>query len=150
MKKLVRVAALLLTVLAPREVTAEVRNSGASGVTIEVSVLRSQRGTVACRLYAQGGGFPSEPTHIKEQRVKAAGPTVRCSFTELPAGTYAVAVLHDENGNGTLDTNFLGIPKEGVGVTMNPKPRMRAPRWDEAKFELAAGAHPVLAVLLGY
>jgi uncharacterized protein (DUF2141 family) len=52
---------------------------------------------------------------VKEQRVPAKATSVRCVFADLAAGTYAVAVLHYENGNGTMDTNFLGIPKEGVG-----------------------------------
>lgn len=57
------------------------------------------------------------------------------SFDDLPPGRYAIRVMHDENGNGKLDTNLLGIPKEGYGASNNPQV-MRAPHFDEAAFEL--------------
>jgi uncharacterized protein (DUF2141 family) len=40
-------------------------------------------------------------------------------FDELPSGACAVAVVHDENGNGRLDKNSLGIPTEGYDVPNN-------------------------------
>ena len=42
-------------------------------------------------------------------------------------------VLHDMNGNKKMDTNWVGLPKEGWGGTRNKKPTMRAPYWKEAK-----------------
>ena len=51
-------------------------------------------------------------------------------------GTYAATVLHDENGNGVIDKNFLGMPREGAGASNNPKPRLGPPRYDEATFTL--------------
>jgi uncharacterized protein (DUF2141 family) len=33
----------------------------------------------------------------------------------IKPGKYAIAVIHDENCNGKLDTNMFGIPKEGYG-----------------------------------
>jgi uncharacterized protein (DUF2141 family) len=53
---------------------------------------------------------------------------------ELPFGEYAIKIYHDENGNDELDTNFLGIPKEGVGFSNNPSARFGEPGFDEAKF----------------
>ena len=51
-------------------------------------------------------------------------------------GTYAVAASHDANGNGRTDTNWVGIPTEAWGVSNNVRPRLRAPRFEEAAFEL--------------
>jgi uncharacterized protein (DUF2141 family) len=45
-------------------------------------------------------------------------------------------VFHDENGNGKLDRNMVGIPKEGYGASNNPAKKMRAPTFDEAKFSV--------------
>jgi len=56
----------------------------------------------------------------------------------LPYGWYAVSVVHDQNNNDKLDTNFLGIPKEPYGFSNNPK-SMGKPSYDEAKFKLDAG-----------
>ena len=58
---------------------------------------------------------------------------------ELPPGDYAATVLHDENKNNSMDTNLIGIPTEGYGVTNNPKPRFRAAKFKEAIFNLPAG-----------
>ena len=44
-------------------------------------------------------------------------------------------ITHDENGNGKLDTNVVGMPLEGYGFSNNPQV-MRKPTWDEARFEI--------------
>ena len=46
----------------------------------------------------------------------------RCDFEDIPAGTYAIAAIHDENRNGKLDMNWLGVPKEGYGCRTMQKP----------------------------
>ena len=48
---------------------------------------------------------------------------------------YAVAVIHDENGNAKLDT-FAGIPKEGFGFSRNPAIGFGPPRFAAARFTL--------------
>ena len=58
------------------------------------------------------------------------------TFEDLPYGTYAITILHDENGNLKVDANFLGIPKEGYGFSNNARNLFRAPKFEEAKFEL--------------
>jgi uncharacterized protein (DUF2141 family) len=59
-----------------------------------------------------------------------------------------VAVFHDENGNGKLDTNFLGIPREGVGVSNNKLRKLGPPTWEDSKFGLAGSL--TLDVVLHY
>lgn len=53
----------------------------------------------------------------------------------LPRGGYAIAVIHDENGNGKLDT-FAGIPREGFGFSRNPPVRFGPPRFAAARFTI--------------
>ncbi len=55
------------------------------------------------------------------------------SFANLPSGTYAAAMIHDENGNGRLDTR-LGIPREGVGFSRNPRFMFGPPSFKSATF----------------
>ena len=50
----------------------------------------------------------------------------------LPPGDYAISVIHDENGDGRLNT-FLGIPREGFGFSRNPRMRMGPPRYEECR-----------------
>jgi len=54
----------------------------------------------------------------------------------LPAGNYAIAVYHDKNENGKLDTNFLGIPKEDYGFSNNARRKFGPAKWDDAKFRV--------------
>lgn len=62
----------------------------------------------------------------------------KCSVTlkDIPVGVYAISVYHDENDNGNLDTNFLGIPKEDTGCSNNAPARFGPPKWEDAKFEV--------------
>lgn len=61
-----------------------------------------------------------------------------------------MAVVHDENGNQTLDSNILGVPTEGYGASNNRTYALSEPRWDESRFELAAGEHRQLTIRLRY
>ena len=59
----------------------------------------------------------------------------RCDFEGIPAGTYALVVLHDENMNGKVDTNWIGIPKEGYGFSNDAKASFSAPSFKDASFQ---------------
>jgi len=56
----------------------------------------------------------------------------RCDFEDIPPGTYALAVIHDENMNGKLDTQWLGIPTEGYGFSNDVRARFGAPSFTAA------------------
>ena len=72
-----------------------------------------------------------------ERSVAAGAPAIR--FEGLAPGSYALAVIHDENGNSRLDT-FVGIPREGFGFSRNPKIGFGPPRVDAASFAVEGGA----------
>lgn len=56
----------------------------------------------------------------------------------LKEGDYAVAIVHDENGNGKLDT-MMGIPREGFGFSRNPTIVAGPPSFSQSRFHFAAG-----------
>jgi uncharacterized protein (DUF2141 family) len=88
-------------------------------------------------------GFPGKPEQAVEDGRSPRSPNgrVRLELTDLAPGEYAVSVVHDENGNNTLDTNWVGMPKEGIGTSNNAKGRMGPPKYRDAKFTVtAAGA----------
>ena len=58
------------------------------------------------------------------------------TFPELEEGKYAVAVFHDENKNGKLDKNYLGIPTEVYGFSNNARRTFSAPSFEEAEVNL--------------
>ncbi len=53
--------------------------------------------------------------------IKVRDREARCDFEDIPPGRYALAVIHDENMNGKLDANWLGVPKEGYGFSNDAK-----------------------------
>jgi uncharacterized protein (DUF2141 family) len=128
----------LLSPLSPFDATRGQDKPGSSKATVTVRVtdLSNTRGMLRFGVFDQPKGFPRERAAALlwlSLPADAAHPTFH---VDLPPGRYAGVVLHDENANEKLDTNFFGVPTEGHGVTNNPKPRRRPPRYDEAEFEL--------------
>ncbi len=107
-------------------------------LVIRVGDLRNHKGQLIFGVFRSADGFPTDSRRAVNWQVRnTASDTV--TFTcELPPGRYGASVLHDENGNGRMDRNAAGIPKEGYGVTNNPKPRFRAATFRESEFDLPA------------
>lgn len=107
------------------------------GIHVEVLDIRNSTGSVACALFESQKGFPVEfllsATNIMVIKVRKT--RARCDFEDIPPGTYALAVIHDENVNGKLDVNALGIPREGYGFSNDVKAWLGAPSFEEASFK---------------
>ena len=116
----------------------------AGDIVVEVAELHSNDGKVACALFTpeHAASFPGTMA-IKEMMVPINQLKATCRFTDLQKGVYAVAVFHDENDNGRLDTNFLGIPIEGSGASNNAQGWMGPPTFDDARFEFTGGLHEI-------
>lgn len=87
------------------------------------------------------GIYDSEQSFLNEEKAVAIfGEAVtkegkiQVKFDKIPFGTYAVAVFHDVNDNGTLDQTFVGIPKEPFAFSQSLKSKWRAPEYEEMKF----------------
>ena len=124
-------------------------SESSSTVLIEVSGFKNTRGTLNCRLFTKAADFP-DGEGIVTLRVPITGPNTSCSFSNVEPGTYAVAVVHDENGNGKLDKNFVGVPSEGYGVSNNKTYALSAPKWAESSFTLGTTESKALLVKLRY
>ncbi len=111
---------------------------GTGMIHLTVSGLRNEKGQVMAAIYNDQEGFPSDAEKaFQKQRSPITGSSVTFRFQDVPYGTYAVSVLHDENLNGAVDKNFLGIPREGAGASNNPKQRFGPPRYEDARFTLS-------------
>ena len=110
-----------------------------NGLRIEIAKLRNAKGKVHACLTQDPAYFPNckADAHALRLSVPAAEAS-ELRFSGLASGTYALSNIHDENGNGKLDT-FVRIPREGYGFSGNPPMRFGPPKFDEAKFELASG-----------
>ena len=111
-------------------------------LTVTLSDVRNDRGHlfVAVENTEEGWNFKAES--VTQTKLPAAKGDITHVFADLPPGKYAVMVIHDENENGKLDSNFLGIPSEGYGFSQNPRVMRRA-TFQEALFELPAGGATV-------
>jgi uncharacterized protein (DUF2141 family) len=125
-----------LTILVACLPWAMARAAGAFTITVHASTFRTPKGSLRCRLYSSGDGFPGKPPFDAQQAVAVSGKTATCTFAGVGPGKYAVALFHDENDDGKLETNFLGIPREGVGVSNNRLRSFGPPTWDDASFML--------------
>ncbi len=116
--------ALITVFLWPLTATAElVENCNDAPNSIEVKVrgVRSDHGTVTFVLYSDDPDeFLVRGKKIMKERFPARTGTVEFCLPLSAPGTYAAAVYHDEDGNGKLAKNWLGMPKEGFGVSNNP------------------------------
>lgn len=108
----------------------------ASTVTVAVTGLRNTNGIVQACLTAQARFFPNCDRDPDAHRLSVhAADNMVLEFDDVAPGTYAVALLHDENGNGRVD-RMLMIPREGFGFSRDAPVRMGPPHFADAAFAL--------------
>ena len=121
--------------------------TGASGtagvkVTVKVTELRSSEGVVRACMTTDPKRFPKcRGDAGAYSAVVPARETLTLTFPRVAPGTYAIALLHDENENGKADRALGMMPREGFGFSRDAKVRMGPPKFDEAAFEV--GSQPV-------
>ena len=109
-------------------------------VHVEINGLHSDKGQVMCALFSSAAGYPKDyGKAIGRTNSEIVGTRAVCEFSAVSPGTYAVAVFHDENLNGKLETKFMGIPREGVGASNNAKGHFGPPKFDAAAFRFSGG-----------
>lgn len=127
-------ASLVAPVAAAEEPPAPTIHAAIDGV-------RGDAGRIACAFFRSGDGFPvaspPSPAVIVTATIRDRGAV--CVFRDVPPGTYAIAAMHDENRNGHLDRNWLGIPTEGYGFSENASASLGAPSFQHASFAFDGG-----------
>jgi uncharacterized protein (DUF2141 family) len=110
--------------------------SSSSGfIEVRVEGVRFPRGLVQASLFADVRGYPEDfRKAARTVSVAAAESTVSIRFDSIPAGAWALAVLHDADGDGLLDRNALGVPREGIGASNEAVRRLGPPRFRDARF----------------
>jgi uncharacterized protein (DUF2141 family) len=136
----------------PKKTKPVLTNYNNGTLEITFTSIKSSKGEVCVNLFNGSNGFP--------QGGKGAGLKVaRCtpivkgvakiSFANLPYGNYAVAAVHDTNGDNRLNSNFLGIPQEGFGFSNNPVVKTSPPSFSEAQFFIS-GSKTEIQVRMQY
>lgn len=106
-------------------------------ITVQIDGLKNKNGYVAIGLFDGYGDFP-EGEGLASKYVEADGSSVEVTFEGLEPGTYAIAVLHDENGNEEMDYNEYGMPQEGFAFSNNAMGQDGPPRFSDASFEVSS------------
>jgi uncharacterized protein (DUF2141 family) len=126
--------------LLPERLPAQTNTPKPNTIRVDIGGLRNDKGQVFCALYPSADGFPKKSENAV---AKASSAIVEkkavCEFSGIEAGTYAVSVFHDENSNGRLDSNFMGIPREGVGASNGARGHFGPPKFDDASFHFSGG-----------
>jgi uncharacterized protein (DUF2141 family) len=111
----------------------------AATLNLTVEDIRDDEGRIAIAIFSGEAGFPSDDAKaVKRVFVPLKNPSrsVTIAINDLPSGQYAIALFHDNNLSGKLETNLFGIPLKGYGFSNNVNPSLRSARFDEAVFTL--------------
>lgn len=109
-------------------------------VSMVVTGLRNAKGQVLACLTAEPKGFPDcRKDPAAKQAIVPAASTVRIDFGAVPAGRYAISMIHDENANRKMDMALM-MPKEGYGFSRDAPVRMGPPKFEKAAFDVAGNA----------
>ena len=107
----------------------------AGELVVNVQGIRAQTGLLKVAVVDSLEAFDGKAAPVQADGAPPKGEVSRFVFKDLKPGTYAVMITHDENGNGKLDSNLIGMPVEGYGFSNNPRV-MRKPTWEEVRFDI--------------
>lgn len=120
-------------------------------IELTVDGIPSDQGQLRAALFDSPEGFPEE---ISRGKILASssvsGGQSELVFTDVPFGDYVLAVFHDENSNGELDTNKRGIPLEALGVSNNVKLKLGPPKYEKALFKMGNSLNAMTITLQQY
>ena len=110
--------------------------AAAGDLTVEVSGITPDRGKVYIAVYDTPDAFPISGRQRVRQVLEVQDRHLTVHFKDLPPGQYAAAAFQDLNGNGKLDKNFLGIPKEPYGFSQQARGSIGPPKFADAAITL--------------
>jgi len=106
----------------------------AQSLTVSIKNVVSDKGTLRVGIFNSQADFLKK--QLYGQIVKSKSGELQVVFEGIPEGVYAVSIIHDENENGELDSNFFGIPKEGFGFSNDAMGTFGPPSFEKASFNL--------------
>lgn len=126
------------------------RMAGQPPVEVTVSGIEKPTGTLRISVYREEAGFPTDAEKAWRHYTQPVNSqSVSFLIDDLPPGEYAIAIHHDENNDGEVNTKWYGLPKEGLGVSKNAKGFMGPPDFEDAVFRLGEDGE-VLKITLVY
>lgn len=114
-------------------------------LNVELKNMVANAGNVIVGVYGPNNKFPAPGKQLKVYKFKTKGTEMVVSLRNLKFGTYALAIYQDVNGSGKINKNFIGIPNEPYAFSNNYRPTVKAPNFNDCKFEYSA-AQKTIAV----
>ena len=123
--------------LQAQEISYPENKEALSSFELIIEGFSEQKGEVRIAVFDSEKAYKDKqnPSHAVVLPVTDAALT--WSQDSLPYGEYAIAVYHDKNKNGELDSNLLGIPKEAYGFSNNARGRFGPASWKDAHFNVS-------------
>jgi len=120
-------------------------------LNIQISHLRSNSGFILLSLYKSNDGFPDNAKKAyRTAKIAIKDKAAALKLSNMPAGEYAIALLHDENDDKKMNTNFFGIPKEGYGFSNNVMGIAGPPSFNKAKCTLKESTPLTIKIKMKY
>jgi len=116
-------------------------------LSIKISNIQSKGKILYVGIYREGDEFPEFNKYWKNSKATTTSNEMTIEF-DVPYGDYAVAVSHDLNGNGKLDKNLFGYPKEPFGFSNNYKPKLSSPNFSDCKFSYTQQSNSIMIKLI--
>jgi uncharacterized protein (DUF2141 family) len=109
---------------------------------LEVTVrgVESEAGQLMIAIVNSEAAFNGETPAVLSLLIAPKPGTLSFSTDALPDGDYGIRVMHDENGNGDMDANMVGMPTEPWGFSNNAMGNFGPPAWSDIRFSLAGEA----------
>jgi uncharacterized protein (DUF2141 family) len=101
---------------------------------VVVTGVRNAQGQVRVAICSRDRFLQPECQHVDQAPARTGEVTVR--IQNVPPGTWAAQAFHDEDGDGKIGTNLLGLPTEGLGFSNDARFRFGPPSFDDAAFQL--------------
>lgn len=127
-----RVLARAFSFLAAMAVSTAALSEG-HRLEVVVEGFRNSGGFMMIGLFNDEVGYDNEEDRFAGLKAPVNTEREIVVFEDIPVGTYAIKMYHDENESGEIDSNFIGIPKEPYGFSNNPG-GMGVPTFDAAAF----------------
>jgi uncharacterized protein (DUF2141 family) len=108
----------------------------AAQVTVDVENVRAPKGRIRVAICTQAT-FLGDSCPFKASAPATVGETT-VVLPDVPPGTYAIQLFHDEYDDGTVHRTLFGIPTEGIGFSNDAPLHMKGPKFSEASFEVGA------------
>lgn len=111
----------------------------AAPLNLTVENIRTNEGRIAIAVFNNESGFPNDDSKAVKRvfvPLQKADQATSITINDLAPGQCAIALFHDNNLSGKLETNLFGIPSKGYGFSNNVNPSLRSARFDEAVFTL--------------